>query len=217
MVMQETGSLMLRLREETADHHSRAEFGELEQLLIQGRAPRELYIAWLAQRFLIHRALEEHIRGLVQSDPRLGTVIWEELFQEPRLRGDLAHFGLDPEQVVSLPATRALLERMEREARHCPPALLGVYYVFEGSKNGARHMAHSLGQAYGLVGGHGLRYLDPHGAAQRTLWQQFKAAMDAIVFTSAECQAIVEAAQATFDAAIQLDDEILATGRRSVA
>ncbi len=209
----ETMSLMRRLREQTAEHHGRAESNELERALLHGEAPRELYIAWLEQRFLIHRTLEALLRELRQRDPRLATAVREELFQEPNLREDLTHFGRHPGQVVPLPAARALLDRMEREVQHRPPALLGVYYVFEGSKNGARYLARSLGAAYGLENGHGLRYLDPHGEAQRSLWQQFKGAMDTIAFTPAEEEAIVEAAQWTFDAVIQLDDEIAAAPR----
>jgi len=209
----ETRSLMRRLREQTAEHHRRAEFGELEQWLLHGRAPLELYIAWLEQRFLIHRTLETLLRKLVQRDPRFASAVREELFQEHNLREDLTHFGRDPGRVVPLPATLALLERMEREAHHRPPALLGVHYVFEGSKNGARFLARSLSAAYGLENGHGLRYLDPHGEAQRSLWQQFKVAMDAITFAPAEEEAIVEAAQWTFDAVMQLDTEIAAAPR----
>ena len=85
---------------------------------------------------------------------------------------------------------------------------MGIYYVFEGSKNGARYIAKALAKQAGITA---LKYLDPHGEAQRGLWMKFKADMDAIPWTPAEQDSMVRAAQATFSAISRLDDEIHAT------
>jgi heme oxygenase len=46
------------LREQTAAEHRRAEGGEFQRLLFSGQLPQVIYVAWLAQLQLIHRALE---------------------------------------------------------------------------------------------------------------------------------------------------------------
>ena len=77
--------------------------------------------------------------------------------------------------------------------------------MFEGSKNGARYIARALAKQAGVTA---LKYLDPHGELQRELWLKFKATMDAIAWTPAEQDSMVQAAQATFASISSLDDEI---------
>ena len=89
-----------------------------------------------------------------------------------------------------------------------PMSLLGVYYVFEGSKNGARFVAKRIAPALGVGEAGGLRYLDPHGDEQRTLWREFKARMDNAGFSPTDQDAMVSAAKMTFDAVSAIDDEL---------
>ncbi|NBT90776.1 MAG: hypothetical protein EBT50_08125, partial [Verrucomicrobia bacterium] len=86
-----------------------------------------------------------------------------------------------------------------------PATLMGIYYVFEGSKNGARYIAKALAGRARITA---LKYLDPHGEAQRGLWMKFRADMDAIAWTPAEQDSMVKSAQATFTSISSLDDEI---------
>jgi heme oxygenase len=85
---------------------------------------------------------------------------------------------------------------------------MGIYYVFEGSKNGARFIAKALAKAWGLSDTTSFRYLDPHGEEQRSLWMKFRTDMDGIAWTPNEKDLMVKAAQATFDAISSLDDAI---------
>jgi heme oxygenase len=81
---------------------------------------------------------------------------------------------------------------------------MGIFYVFEGSKNGARYISKALKEK----GVTALRYLDPHGEEQRPIWMKFRSDMDAISWSPTEQDSMVSAAQATFDAISSLDDAI---------
>jgi heme oxygenase len=85
---------------------------------------------------------------------------------------------------------------------------MGIYYVFEGSKNGARYIAKAMAKAWGKADTTRFRYLDPHVDSQRGLWMKFRSDMDAIPWTAAEQDQMVKAAQSTFDAISSLDDAI---------
>ena len=52
-------SISTRLKQETRIQYERTERHRLPQALRRGRLPRRLYADWLAQRFLVHRALEK--------------------------------------------------------------------------------------------------------------------------------------------------------------
>lgn len=207
--------IMTRLRRETALHHERAEQGELERNLAAGTLGREVFVRLLGQRYHVHRALERLVRQLVREHPAVGLVIQEQLFQEANLRSDLEFFGVRTEEVPTLDSTRRLIGEMERLAQENALALLGCYYVFEGSKNGARYIARRLREALGLERD-GLRYMDPHGDMQRELWMKFKSRMSAAPFTSEEKAAMIEAAKSTFDGIAAIDAELHATSASGV-
>lgn len=204
----EATSVMLRLREETIEHHKAAESRPVERALAAGTLPKARYVALLGQRLLIHRRLESRVRELAARFPFVGTIVQETLFQEPNLRADLRFFGVDPDAVTPLTATSRFLNAIDALADENPLSLLGVYYVFEGSKNGARYIVRRLRPAYGLAEGPGTLYLDPHGEQQRPLWEMFKQRMDAAGFAPADQTAMVAAAKMAFDAIAEVDEEI---------
>lgn len=206
----EIGSVMARLRDETTEHHKRAENKPLEIAMVSGELPREMYIAMLQQRLLIHRELEAHIRTLRATDPVVATIVPDKLFQEENIRADLESFSADTDDITSLTATQKLIDRIRYYATEMPQALLGIYYVFEGSKNGSRFIARKLGPALQLSRESGMRYLDPHGDEQRPLWLEFKQMMDAAEFAEPIQDEMVTAAKMTFDAIADLDDELYA-------
>lgn len=210
-----TAGLMQRLREETLEQHKRAESRPFEQAMVRGSLPREQYAAGLGQRYLIHHALESALDQLAASDPRARQVLHSELYQTQNASADLRFYGIDPAIVRALPATLRMSTLIDDLAQNRPAALLGVYYVFEGSKNGARYIARSVARAYQLTGPDGLRYLDPHGEQQRPLWEAFKQRMDQAGFSNPEMDEMVAAAQATFDCIADLDDELMAAAPRA--
>lgn len=201
---------MARLRASTAEHHARAEGRRLEQALAAGSLPRDIFVAWLGQRFAMHTLLEPAVARLVASDARMHGLIPAELYQAANLRADLQHFGLNEESLDPCRAAAEFVADIKRTEAASPVGLLGHFYVFEGSKNGARMIARVAGPAYGITSERGMRYLDPHGSQQRTLWAEFKARMDAIDFTARELDAMVAAAGRTFDFVSAVDDELYA-------
>lgn len=203
-----TLTLSERLREETARHHEDAENNPLEKSLFGGTLPRAGYIALLGQRFRIHHRLEFLLHELAAADARVRPLVREELLQTPRLGRDLIFFGRDPERERPTVETARFLSDLDGLAQRQPLALLGPLYVFEGSKNGGRMIARQVAEAYDLTPGPGLLYLDPHGNEQRTRWKEWKASLDELALSQADNDAIVAAAQRTFEAVREIEDAL---------
>lgn len=198
-----------RLRTETRDLHDAAEQHPFQRALFKGTLPREQYVANLGQLYLVHRALEARIRERMSDTPALAGVVREYQFQEPYLAEDLSHFGVDPSSIQPVPATRALIETIERQGCESPVALLGHHYVLEGSNNGSRYIARNVSRAYGLpMGGSGLRYLDPYGEEQPAKWMEFKTDLLALSLTDREQDIVVGAAREMFAAIAAIGGEL---------
>jgi len=209
-VLQTQSGIMLRLRNETAEHHKRAESKPLEHALVKGAISRAQFAAFLAQRYAVHQSLDAHARRICGHDTRLADLIPDDLYQTPRLAADLAYLSVEASTIAPQPAVVRLIADIDSAARELPASVLGAYYVFEGSKNGSRFISRAVRPALGLMGPGGWSYLDPHGADQPALWAAFKARMDAIEFTEAEQSAMVALACRTFDRIAELDDEVWA-------
>ncbi len=191
---------MLTLRNETAEQHRLAEQQEFQQQMVRGILPRPEYIRWLVQMLHLHAFLEEQLEDLVASRPALAGLFEEDRRKVPALRRDLAHFG-STAQEPPLAATSALIEEIRLLAATRPLALLGVYYVLEGSTNGSRYIARKVRPAYGLAPGQdGAAFLEPYGEDQPARWAAFKVEMDRVPLTSDELREVVAAARMTFDA-----------------
>ena len=186
--------IMARLKAGTAAQHAVAESKPLEAALIEGSIGQAQYEKYLSQRWLIHRELEAATDRALRTDNRLTSLGLPSLYQTKNLEADLAHLQSNIEIQKATPAT-----------------LMGIFYVFEGSKNGARYISKSLAKA----GQTALRYLDPHGEQQRPLWMKFRADMDSISWTPTEQDQMVKSAQSTFDAISSLDDAIQAGGLKT--
>lgn len=193
--------IMARLKAGTAAQHAVAESKPLEAALIEGSIGQAQYEKYLSQRWLIHRELEAATDRALRADNRLASLGLPSLYQTKNLESDLAHLQSNLKSIRPLPGATNLIQEIQKAT---PSTLMGIYYVFEGSKNGARYISKSLAKA----GQTALRYLDPHGEQQRPLWMKFRADMDSISWTPTEQDQMVKAAQATFDAISSLDDAI---------
>ena len=194
---------MGRLKSDTAAQHAEAESKPLEAALVSGAIGLDQYKKYLAQRWLIHRELESTTDQALKKDSRLGSLGLPDLYQTKNLEADLAQLGVDLKSIQPMKGATKLIAEIKNAPT--PAALMGIYYVFEGSKNGARYIAKALGGRARITA---LKYLDPHGEAQRGLWMKFRADMDAIAWTPAEQDSMVKSAQATFTSISSLDDEI---------
>ena len=198
--------IMGRLKAETAEQHAIAEAKPLEAALVGGSIAHDQYKQYLGQRWLIHRELEAATDRALAEDRRLSQLGLPGLYQTANIEADLGYLGVETSTIEPLQGAQNLVGTIQQAPS--PAVLMGIYYVFEGSKNGARFIARALGKAWGKTDGEGMKYLDPHGEAQRGLWMKFREDMNAIDWSSEEQDTMVKAAQDTFDAISALDDEI---------
>ena len=198
--------IMGRLKAETAEQHAIAEAKPLEAALVAGSIDHDQYKQYLGQRWLIHRELEAATDRALAEDRRLSQLGLPGLYQTANIEADLGYLGVETSMIEPLKGAQNLVGTIQQAPS--PAVLMGIYYVFEGSKNGARFIARALGKAWGKTDGEGMKYLDPNGEAQRGLWMKFREDMNAIDWSSEEQDTMVKAAQDTFDAISALDDEI---------
>src|SRR5262245_10643452 len=198
---------MARLKAATAELHRHAESRPLQRQMAKGVLPREVFVAYLGQLWVVHEALERRLREARSEHPAFATVNHTYQQREPNLRGDLAFFGRDVGTIEPALATLALIDHITAAAKRQPLALLGMLYVLEGSNNGSKYIARAISRAYGLAPGPGLSYLDPYGDQQMERWQAFKRDMDRVGFAEDQIHDIVEAAKVMFSAIAQISDQ----------
>lgn len=203
----------VRLKEETAEHHTAAERHPFQQSLVRGTVSRDGYIDYLGQMFLLHAALESHLRAAAARVPAIAKVVRDFQHQEPYLRRDLAFFGVNPGSVAPTPQTSAFIATLDRVAAERPLALLGYHYVLEGSNNGSKYIAKAIRRTFGLGGQDGTAYLDPYGDQQQARWAEFKADLQACPLSNAEGDTLVRAASEMFEAIYRISDDLSAAVR----
>lgn len=201
-------SLMARLRDETRAQHTSAEQRQIEQSLVRGTISRAAYVAWLGQRRAMHVILEALLDRLRAADPRVAGAVDPALYQTANIDRDLAFLGAEPAAWAPGAAARGFADALASWESARPLRLLGAFYVFEGSKNGARFIAQAIRRAFEFDGPDGLRYLDPHGEAQRGLWLRVRERIDAAGFPDTAADEIVAAAKETFEWVARVDDEL---------
>jgi len=211
MPLKSNTPVMDRLREATWDLHMATESHPFQCALGGGTLPRKLYVQYLSQLFLVHRALEKNLLSWQEKRNGWTSVLHEYHYQESCLRGDLVFLGQQPESVSASPSTQQVIDRINRAGVHTPIALLGFFYVLEGSSNGARFLAKTVVKAYNLPGKSGTGYLDRHGDKQRERWLQFKQDMNGLDFPEADIELMVESAKLMFAAFGQICTDLMSS------
>lgn len=205
---QETPSLMARLRDATADLHRHAESRPLQRQMFEGTIARDAFAAYLGQLYLIHSRLESALERAGTRDESLAAIERPERRHAGRLVDDLEHFGVAPDSVVPTTGTERFLAHLEELEGEKPIALLGPFYVLEGSTNGSRVLAKVLARVWRSADGRGLSYLDPYGEEQRSRWAAFKREVDALDLGETEQGAVIDAARGAFRAIADISDEV---------
>ena len=203
--MTESASLMQTLKEETWDLHKKAETQPLEQNLVRGTLPQDVYVTYLEQRLIVMRAMEKHMAALAAKDTRVAEMGYEPFMLAEHLEKDLKFFGSDPSALEPLSATSQFLRQLESTTEKKPLALLGVLYVFAGSTNGAKFISRAILRAYELQPGQATNFLDPFGDEQRHIWGGFKTKMDETNWTAEEKKEIVSGALLGFASIMEVD------------
>jgi heme oxygenase len=201
-------TIMDRLREETSNLHSQAESRQLQRQIAKGTVDRVAFVRYLGQLFLLHRALETALSESRGSHPAISALAIRERMRVPDLTFDLDYFGVDPDGVQPVEATGRFVTLIERARSVDPVALLGAFYVVEGSTNGGRFLAQVLRKSWDLDGG-GIASFDPYGDRQPLVWRAFKREMNAAAFDPEQVEAIVDVAKRTFEAIAEISDDVV--------
>ncbi len=205
------GPLADALKARTAEAHTRAEKHPIQERMVKGLVTRGEYAAWLHRMLPIWEAVDASVGRLARSDARVAAIHQPYHPHAHRVADDLAFLGERPGAAMG--AAAGVAEHVERlTGGPTPVAVLGVWYVLEGSANGGRFIAKALSRALNIPGPAGLTSFDPHGEAQRERWQAWRAAVNAQRFTPAEREAIVAAAVWTFEAIYDVMEDMAGTG-----
>ncbi len=201
-------NIMQQLKESTRESNNNAESQEFQRLLASGDLPRNLYVKYLEQLWIIHSSLENHLKEIVRKDPALTGVVTDDQLQVPFLQQDLEFFGSDPQHASPTQATQWILGRLEKSATE-GPALIGSHYVLLGSKHGGKFIAHSLQQKYHLNEGKGAIYFDPYGTNFQQIWKGFAGTLNEVPLTFEQEESMVKAAKEMFEGVGRLSEEMV--------
>lgn len=207
MEVASTPSLADRLKLETAALHREAESHPWQRALLTGKVDRGVFAAHQAQMYLVQKELEALLARERARGGAIGPVVRDYHFRAGLLESDLGILGVSSRADLS-PATAGFLGWLQGAVETEPTAVLGVFYVLEGSTNGAKYIAKALERTLGLGVGAGLSYLDPHGEQLRPRWAQFRTDVDALSLSDEQRAAVVEAACRTFAYVSALMDEL---------
>lgn len=197
--MSEQRDLMTRLREDTRTLHNQAEDQGYMRQLMEGTLPRDRFIASIRQTHLLHAGLDERLRRLRAESPRAAAVLQDHHFLvADNARRDLDFLGGASGDVEANEGVRAFLGEADRWMEENPEALLGMFYVVEGSLNGAKILVRKYSQLFGIPGPEGLTHLDPHGVAMRPRWMEFANAMNSQLWDEKTAKDMVAAACGAF-------------------
>lgn len=191
--------LTQELKEKTRQQHDEAEHHGLHEVMFGSQgvdAARDAYVGTLQQHLHIQIAFERELRRLAKESPGFASIVRDEHYHLAALRNDLRAFRAA--EVEPTPGTRSFIEYIERAARGDGMALLGVFYVFEGSTNGGTIIAMRVSELLGLAPGVGTTFINPHGNQVRPIWMKWKAAVDALTLTDAQRDAAIAGAQEAF-------------------
>ena len=199
---------MQRLKDGTRDCHNNAESQEFQRLLASAELPKQLYVSYIGQLWLIHKHLEAHLAALAKKDSAIAETVTENQMQVPFLQKDLEFFGTDTNQIHATPATKWLLEKIDEKAKH-GTAVLGSHYVLLGSKHGGKFIAHSLQSKFQLSEGKGAAYFDPYGSAFMPIWKSFASGMNELPLTEEDEDTMIAAAREMFEGVGRLSEEMV--------
>lgn len=199
-----TPSLADALKTRTQDAHTRAERHALQGAMVRGVIKPELYALWLVQMHEIWTALDAGLSRLARNDQRVASMLKPAHEHSPRVAADLTDLGTPRTQPTQ--AAINFAKRIHDMAQANDVGVLGAWYVLEGSANGGRFIAKAMAKSFGPS--FPLRSLDPHGEAQRELWGQWRAGIDAAGFSMTEQDRIIAVASDTFDAITDVMNEM---------
>lgn len=197
----------------TQDQHDAAEKHPFHAVLFGAEGvfrAREAYARSLGQHLHIQQTFEPLLRRAESESGAIRSMVRPYHYHLDALRDDLAAVGAPPEYLTALPATARFTAFIESCAAQNGCALLGVWYVFEGSTNGGTIIAKRIRDLLGLPDDRGTRFTNPHGPQVRSRWTEWKMTLDSLHFDQAQQLAVIDAARLTFNAISEVMTDVQA-------
>ena len=165
--------LMLRLKIETKEYHTKLESLPYFNALIEHRLPLECYVNQLRALSVIHGVLENEISA--SSDTRVSSVWDDDLRKLSLLEEDLAFF--EPRVISdarsSVEAAIAMTEKIRLRRIENPHSLLGYLYVLEGSTLGNSMHRPDISATFHLDELNGCHYYSSYHKQVQIHWNHF--------------------------------------------
>jgi heme oxygenase (biliverdin-IX-beta and delta-forming) len=196
--MSENISIGERLKAETMDQHMLAERHPFHRVLFGAEGPARARLAYtwnLGQHVLIQRTFEGLLRQGAAAGGVLGAMVKPHHLYGNAAEADLTYLEADAGVQRELGPTRACREYFEGIG--ATPALVGAWYVLEGSTNGGTIIAKRVREVLGLPDERGTTYINPHGVLVRPRWMEWKQGLEANLAAAAH-EEVIEAARRTF-------------------
>lgn len=194
----QSAKIMTRIKDETAEHHSKLESLPYFEALIDHKLPLECYVNQLRALSIVHGVLENELAAV--EEERVSAIWDEELRKLPLLEEDLAFF--EPRVISdSSDSVRAALDMTEKirlRREEDPITLLGYLYVFEGSTLGNDLHRPDISATFHLNGLDGSHYYSSYQDQVQSHWQAFSNTVNIALTEPTSHEAIIEAAHEAF-------------------
>lgn len=203
------------LKQVTWGAHEEVETGPLEQSLVDGALPTEVYADLLAQSLPVYARIEQ-LAPAFAADPIAGPFVRPEVFRTAHLERDLVHYSGPAwrNRHELLPETLAYLERIEDVAATDPIAWIAHSYTrYLADLSGGLAIDKAITEAYGLTGNDG-RWLYtfelPDGVSP-TRWKNgYRQLLNILDVPTADKVRLIEEALVAYECNIALNDALVA-------
>lgn len=185
-------TLTARMRSKIAVEHEAIEQTPFSMALMRGTLTREEYVQNLSQMAIIHTELESLAMNSAALEPYFSVSMCR---ADVAIR-DVQVLGFNMDTFPRMEVTERTLGNLQRAAKECPRALIGVIYVLEGSRMGSLVLAKPLAASLKVSGGpqSGIDYhIEGAPQAMRQL-KSWKERVDHTDFSTTESLAIENAA-----------------------
>ena len=203
------------LKQVTWGAHEEVETGPLEQALVDGVLPVEVYADLLAQSLPVYACIES-LAPTFATDPVAGPFVRPEVFRSAHLERDLVHYaGAGWRDCHALlPETLDYVDRIEEVATTDPIAWIAHSYTrYLADLSGGLAIDKAITEAYGLTGNDG-RWLYtfelPDGVSP-TRWKNgYRQLLNILDVPTADKVRLIEEALVAYECNIALNDALVA-------
>ncbi len=180
------------LRASISVQHETIENTPLSHAIIQAKISVADYGNLMRQMLEIHRSLEQQAKLAGLNEPLYAP----SMVRTPTISADLTALGFNEDTLSVLPETRQTINRMRQAAVENSMALLGVFYVLEGSRMGSLMIVKPLGIALNreLQPENGLDYHLAGARETPTRFRTWKSVLDEYIIARADQLAATTAA-----------------------